>query len=73
MKTASRNRPLNKDDILFNKQILRFRYKVERCFGALKRQYGFNRARYLRRLKTELELYPNAFVFNLKKFVLLVS
>ena len=73
MNKAARNRPLTKSEVLVNKNISKFRYKVERCFGTLKRQYGFHQARYLGIIKTEMEFYLNAFAFNVKKFVNLVS
>ncbi len=73
MNKAARNRPLTESEILFNQNISKLRYKVERCFGTLKRQYGFHRARYLGIVKTEMEFYLNAFAFNVKKFVNLVS
>jgi len=45
---------------------------VEQGFGTLKRWYGFGRARYLGRLKTEIEFHLLAMAFNLKKAVRLL-
>jgi len=42
---------------------------VEQGFGTLKRGYGFSRARYLGRLKTEIEFHLLAMAFNLKKAI----
>ena len=70
MHKAARNRELNPSEKNTNRQISSVRAKVERAFGALKRGYGFHRARYLGRAKVELEFLLNAMAFNLKKAVL---
>ena len=56
-----------------NRVISGLRGKVERAFGTLKRDYGFQRARYLGRLKVQLEFLLNAMAFNLKKVALMLE
>jgi IS5 family transposase len=69
MEKAWRNRPLSKRSKTRNLLISKLRYVVEQGFGTLKRRYGFGRARYLGRLKTEIEFHLLAMAFNLKKAV----
>lgn len=69
MEKASRNRPLSKEAKGRNRLISKLRYIVEQGFGTLKRRYSFGRARYLGRIKTEMEFYLNAMAFNIRKAV----
>ncbi len=69
MEKAWRNRPLSEADRTRNLLIGKLRYVVEQGFGTLKRRYGFQRARYLGRIKTELEFHLLAMAFNLRKAV----
>jgi IS5 family transposase len=69
MEKAYRDRPLCKEARTRNLLIRKLRYIVEQGFGTLKRHYGFARARYLGRLKTEMEFHLLAIAFNLKKAV----
>ena len=64
---AARGRPLTEEAMVRNRLIGRLRYIVEQSFGTLKRRYRFSRARYVGRVKTELEFYLNAMAFNIKK------
>ena len=70
MHKAARNRGLTPSETIANRQISSVRAKVERAFGTLKRGYGFHRARYLGRVKVELEFLLNAMAFNLNKAAL---
>lgn len=70
---AARNRPLTQAAITRNKIISRLRFTVEQGFGTLKRRYRFDRARYLGRIKTELEFYLNAMAFNIRKATAMLS
>ena len=67
MARAARNRPLCEAEKTRNKLISKLRYIAEQGFGTLKRRYGFGRARYVGRMKTELEFHLNAMAFNIKK------
>ncbi len=73
MHKASRGKELSYWEKLFNRAVSSIRFKVERSFGTLKRQYRFNRARYLGVVKTEMEFYLNAMAFNIKRAALLVT
>ena len=73
MYKAARNRPLKAAEKVINQKISRFRGKVERAFGTLKRDYGLFRCRYLGRVKTELQFMLSATAFNLKKAVRMMA
>ena len=73
MHKTARGRALDPEQKEFNRTISKLRYQVERAFGTLKRDYGFRRARYLGQAKLEVEFFLNAFCFNVKKAVRLVS
>lgn len=47
MRKAARNRPLTLIQKFINKTISKRRYKVEQCFGTLKRIFSFSRASYM--------------------------
>ena len=46
MRKAARNRPLRASEKRFNKLISKRRFRVEQCFGTMKRLFGLHRARY---------------------------
>ena len=46
MRKAARNRPLRASEKRFNKLISKRRFRVEQCFGTMKRLFGLYRARY---------------------------
>jgi IS5 family transposase len=73
MYKAARGRELTEPEKLMNRVISGLRYKVERAFGTLKRDYGFDRTRYLGCAKVKLEFLLNAMAFNLKKAALMVG
>ena len=73
LQKARRGRPLGEKAIRRNRRLSFLRYIVEQAFGTFKRRYGFERARYLGRAKTELELYLVGMAFNLKKAVGIVA
>ncbi|MDD3765172.1 MAG: transposase [Nevskiales bacterium] len=64
---AARNRPLQSWQKMINRLISRVRYKVERAFGTMKRQFGLNRARYFGVRKTEAQFAYAAINMNLLK------
>lgn len=67
MYKASANHPLTDIEKQTNRLISRIRYKVEQCFGTLKRRFGFTRSRYRTTEKVESEFYWKAICFNLLK------
>ena len=69
MYRAARNRPLSDPQRLINRAISRFRGRVERAFGTLKRDHRMARARYLGAAKVGLQLLLDAMAFKLKKAV----
>ena len=73
MERAARNRPLSEEARIRNRLISRLRYAVEQGFGTLKRRYRFDRARYVGRLKTEMEFYLTAMAFNIRKAVRMMA
>lgn len=70
---AVKGKPLDEMEQEANRAISALRAQVERCFGTLKKDYGFHRARYVGKEKVELEFFLNAFCFNIKKAVRLAS
>jgi IS5 family transposase len=73
MYKAARNRKLTDAEKQMNRIISGLRGKVERGFGTLKRDYGFQRTRYLGCAKVKLEFLLDAIAFNLKKAALMVA
>lgn len=73
MQRALRNCPLSEEWASRNRLISRLRYMVEQGFGTLKRRYHFERARYVGRIKTEMEFYLNAMAFNIRKAVAMLA
>jgi IS5 family transposase len=69
MKKAVRGKPLNEADQARNRLISSHRYKIERGFGTLKREYGLARARYLGAKKLNFEWAFSGLCFNVKKAV----
>ena len=56
-----------------NRLSSKLRYKVEQCFGTLKRRFGFERARYRTAEKVESECCWRAMCFNLRKAQLILQ
>ncbi len=73
MYKAAKGRPLTGPEKLMNRVISGLRGKVERAFGTLKRDYGFQRTRYLGIAKVQTEFLLNAMAFNLKKAVRMMA
>jgi len=67
MYKAARGHPLSESQRLVNRAISRIRGKVERAFGALKKDHRMARAKYLGAAKVGLQLLLDAMAFNLKK------
>lgn len=67
MRKAARNRPLRSSEKRFNKLISKRRFRVEQCFGTMKRLFGLDRARYFGRAKTHAQMAMAAIAQNLLK------
>jgi len=67
MRKATRGHPLSEAEKAVNKLISKVRFKVEQCFGTLKRRFQFQRARYVGLKKVEGQMCLKAICFNLLK------
>ncbi|WP_207064100.1 transposase [Motiliproteus sp. SC1-56] len=67
MYNGSAAKPLDAIEKLTNRIISQVRWKVEQCFGTLKRRFGFSRSRYRTVERVESELYWKSICFNLLK------
>ncbi len=67
MRKAARGRPLRASEKRFNKLISKRRFRVEQCFGTMKRLFGLHRARYFGVAKTHAQLALAAIGQNLLK------
>ena len=67
MRKAVRGRPLRASEKRFNKLISKRRFRVEQCFGTMKRLFGLHRARYFGLAKTHAQLAMAAIGQNLLK------
>ena len=69
MKKAAKERPLRWSQRYFNKLISHVRYKVEQCFGTLKRRFNCGRASYMGLEKVTGQLIIKAIAYNLLKAI----
>ena len=67
MRKAARGRPLRASERRFNRLISKRRFRVEQCFGTMKRLFGLHRARYFGQAKTHAQLAMAAIGQNLLK------
>lgn len=67
MYKASRGHALTPRQKKFNRLVSGIRYRVEQCFGTLKRRFRFTRASYLTQVKVEAQMTAKAISFNLLK------
>lgn len=67
MYKASRGHELSPRQKKFNRLVSGTRYRVEQCFGTLKRRFRFTRASYLSEVKVEAQMITKAISFNLLK------
>ena len=56
MRKAARNRPLRPSEQRFNRLISKRRFRVEQCFGTMKRLFGLHRARYFGVARTHAQM-----------------
>ena len=64
---TARGRPLRASEKRFNTLISKRRFRVEQCFGTMKRLFGLHRARYFGQAKTHAQLAMAAISQNLLK------
>jgi IS5 family transposase len=69
MHKASKNKPLSKWQKRFNKLISKTRFKVEQCFGTIKRRFKFTRASYKTTEKVHGQMILKSIAFNLLKAI----
>jgi IS5 family transposase len=69
LKKAVRNKPLTKRQKTRNILISKVRYKVEQCYGTLKRRFNFARASYFSTVKVNAQAILKAICFNSLKAV----
>lgn len=67
MRKAARNRPLRASEKRFNKLISKRRFRIEQCFGTMKRLFGLHRARYFGVAKVHAQLAMATIRQNLLK------
>lgn len=67
MRKAARGRPLRASEKRFNRLISKQRFRVEQCFGTMKRLFGLARARYFGVAKTHAQMVMAAISQNLLK------
>lgn len=67
MRKAARNNPLRASQKRVNKLISKRRFRVEQCFGTMKRLFGLHRARQFGVAKTHAQLAMAAIAQNLLK------
>ena len=73
MHKAKRNKPLTRWQKALNKAISPIRTAVERCFGTLKRSYGWRRARYIGLARNATHLDFLATAMNLRRALVLTA
>ena len=64
---AVRGRPLRRSQKRFNKLISKHRFRIEQCFGTMKRLFGLHRARHFGVAKTHAQMVMAAISQNLLK------
>jgi IS5 family transposase len=71
MHKAKRNKPLTRWQKTMNRAISPIRTAVERCFGTLKRSYGWRRVRYIGLARNATHLDFLAAAMNLRRALVL--
>jgi transposase, IS5 family len=67
MEKAKKNKPLTHWQKTFNQMVSKVRYRVEQCFGTLKRRFHFSRASYFTAAKVQGQMTLKAIAYNLLK------
>ena len=66
---AFRNKPLTRRMVQFNKLISKTRWRIEQCFGTIKRRFTFQKASYFTTIKVDAQFKMKAMCHNLIKAV----
>ena len=69
MYKAFRNKPLKRRQIQFNKLVSKTRWRIEQCFGTMKRRFSFIRASYFSTKKVNAQFMMKAMCLNLLKAI----
>ncbi len=67
MYKAFRNKPLTKRMVQFNKLISKTRWRIEQCFGTIKRRFSYQKASYFTTEKVDAQFKMKAMCHNLLK------
>lgn len=67
MYKAFRNRPLTRRMVQFNKMISKTRWRIEQCFGTIKRRFNYQKASYFSTKKVDAQFRMKAMCHNLLK------
>jgi transposase, IS5 family len=67
MYRAFRNKPLTRRMKQFNKLISKTRYRIEQCFGTIKRRFGYQKASYFTTARVNGQFAVKAMCLNLLK------
>ena len=73
MQKAVKQQGLTKWEKLRNKLISKRRFRVEQCFGTIKRRFNFSRASYLGKAKVRGQFYFKAICYNLLKGIRMIE
>lgn len=69
MYKAFRNKPLTKRMLQFNKLISKTRWRIEQCFGTIKRRFTYQKASYFTTQKVDAQFKMKAMCQNLLKAI----
>ena len=69
MYKAFRNKPLTRRMVQFNKLISKTRWRIEQCFGTIKRRFTYQKASYFTTIKVDAQFKMKAMCHNLLKAV----
>lgn len=69
MYKAFRNKPLTRQMVKFNKLVSKTRWRIEQCFGTIKRRFSYQKASYFTTKKVNAQFQMKAMCHNLLKAV----
>ena len=69
MYKAFRNKPLTRRMVQFNKLIAQTRWRIEQCFGNIKRRFTYQKASYFTTKKVDAQFKMKAMCHNLLKAI----
>src|SRR4051812_22220556 len=69
MYKSFRNKPVTSRQCIFNKLVAKTRWRVEQCFGAIKRRFSFTRSSYFTTEKVDAQFKLKAICLNLLKAI----